>query len=149
VGQLDVEALSSLLDDAALEPVRPPLGMRGEDQLVRPERPDRIRDRLDRVGVTDLPVRLKAGRAHRSQARIEPHLRRSPRVVLVGNPVPKRRVERRGNNVNASPTTGAPPDLGQQLRPSDGLVRDDENAVLVRLVGRCGLLHRLFALPAA
>src|SRR5581483_6712944 len=60
------------LDDAALEPVRPPRRVRREHDLVRPERAQRILDRLDRVAVAHLAGRVEAGRSHRDEARRAP-----------------------------------------------------------------------------
>ena len=51
------------------------------------------------------PSRLDARSAHRGEARVESLLRRRSRVVLVGDPVPERRVERRAHDedTRASP----------------------------------------------
>ena len=68
MGDRDGEALARFLDDAALEPVRAALGMRGDDDLVRAEGPERVLDRLQRIAVADLALRLDAG--GRSWARL-------------------------------------------------------------------------------
>src|SRR5581483_9312755 len=83
VRQRQREPLARPVDDAALEPVRTAFRMRRDDQLVRPERADRVLDRLDGVAVTDLAVGLEAGRPHSFEAPVEPLLGGGARVVLV------------------------------------------------------------------
>ena len=105
--------------------------MRRDDQLVGPERTERVLDRLDRVAVADLAGRLDARALHRLEARVEPLLGLLPRVVLVGGPVAKRRVERRADDEHARV---APPAIRsrivvEELRAADRLVRDDQDAV--------------------
>src|SRR6185437_17038246 len=68
------EALARVLDDAALEPVRAALRMRGDDDLVRPERPERVLDRLQRIAVADLAARLHARLRQLRKAPVEAFL---------------------------------------------------------------------------
>ena len=56
VDDRDVVALARVLDDAALEPVRPPGGMGRDDDLVRGEGAERVLDRLERIAVADLAL---------------------------------------------------------------------------------------------
>ena len=69
--------------------------MRGDDDLVRAERPECVLDRLKGIGVTYLAVRLDTLFGKCGERRLEPRLRVRPRAVLIRSPVPKRRVQRR------------------------------------------------------
>ena len=68
--------------------------MRREDDLVGAEGSERILDRMDGIGVAHLPARGDAGVRERPERAVEPLLRLRPRAVLVGGPVPDRRVQR-------------------------------------------------------
>src|SRR5919204_3594076 len=57
----DGEALSGLLHDAALEPVRAPFRMRGQDDLVGAEGAEGVLDRLEGIAVADLAARGDPG----------------------------------------------------------------------------------------
>src|SRR5205807_3032103 len=57
VSDRHVEALSRPVDDAGLEPVRPALGMRRDDDLVGAEGATPVRERLERIRVPDLAAR--------------------------------------------------------------------------------------------
>ena len=76
------EALAGILDDAALEPVRPAFGMGGDDDLVRAEGAKRILDRLQGVSVADLSPRFHASLGELREAPFEALLSGSPRVVV-------------------------------------------------------------------
>ena len=65
------EALPRAADHAALEPVRPALGMRRDDDLVRAERPQRVLDRLERLAVPDLAARVDPRLPQPAQARAD------------------------------------------------------------------------------
>src|SRR5439155_6663650 len=78
----DREALAGMLDDPTLEPVRPAFGVRGDDDLVCAEGPERILDRLQRVSVPDLSPRFDADRAELSKAPLQARLGGCPRAVL-------------------------------------------------------------------
>src|SRR4029453_8848012 len=71
VRDVHVEALARGADDPALEPVRLPGRMRGDDDLVRMESPDRIFDRDERVEVAHLAFRLDADLGQAAEGRIE------------------------------------------------------------------------------
>ena len=141
VGERDLEALARLLDDAALEPVRAarPDASRGSARRAgtcgsRPRSPGSGRRRRSR------PPRRARG-AHRREARVEARLRRGAGVVLVGDPVTERRVERGADDAAPARAAGARSRTREELRPADGLVRDDEDPVLVRRVRRRRLLR--------
>ena len=59
---------------------------------------DAVLDRLQRVAVADLAAGLDAGGVHRRERRVEPLLRRDARLILVGDPVPELRVQRRADD---------------------------------------------------
>src|SRR2546430_11582307 len=98
MGDRDREALARARDDAALEPVRAPLGMRRDDHLVGAECPERVLDRLQRVAVADLAARVDPGPSETLAAGIEPLLRLLASLILVRGPLPHRRVHRRRDN---------------------------------------------------
>src|SRR5207248_5413881 len=89
------EALPGAGDDTALEPVRPALRVRRDDDLVGAEGAELVLDRLQRLPVADLAARLDPRFAQARQARTEPLLRRRAGLVLVGGPVLERLVQRR------------------------------------------------------
>src|SRR5207249_8550331 len=119
-------------DDAALQPVRAAFRMRGDDDLVGAERPQGVLHRLKRVAVADLAARVDPELRETGQAQVEPLLGARPRAVLVRQPVPERRVERRADDQDPGPVAGrrAPDRLAQALA-RDRLVRDDEDPALV------------------
>ena len=71
-----------------------PFGMRRDDDLVRAEGAQRVLDRLQRVAVADLALRLDAVTRELREAGVEPALGRRARAVLVRRPGPHLRVER-------------------------------------------------------
>src|SRR5471030_1269696 len=150
VCERDGKARARLLDDPSLEPVRPARRVGGKDQFVGPERADGVCDRLDRVAVADLTGGVEAGGTHRSEARVEPCLRGRSRAVLIGGPVPKRRIQSRTDHedtrLGAARTLA---NLAEELCSSDRLVRDDEDPVLAGRTRRGRLLHRRLVLTAA
>src|SRR5438552_11223245 len=81
------EAFAGAAHDALLEPVRAPLGMGRDDDLVRAERSERVFDRLERLAVADLAARLEARLPQSRQAAVEPLLRGVSRLVLVRHPM--------------------------------------------------------------
>ena len=139
VGDRRLEPLTSLRHDATLEPVRAALGMRGDDDLVGAERAERVLDRLERIGVPDLPARLDPLGPERGEASIESRLCLFARTVLVGHKVSDERVERRRDDKHPGLSTGRrPTDLVVQLPADHRLVRDDEDPPLLRSAGlRC------------
>src|SRR2546430_14087111 len=90
MGDRDREALARARDDAALEPVRAPLGMRRDAHLVGAECPERVLDRLQRVAVADLAARVDPGPPEPLEAGLKPLLRLRTGPVLVRGPVPDR-----------------------------------------------------------
>src|SRR5918995_6030884 len=128
----DREALACGFDDPALEPLRAARRMRRDDQLVRAEGAKRVLDRLQRLRVADLAADvLDAGVAQPLHARLDALLRFRARRVLVRDPVPERRVQRRRHDEHLFAVTGgAIPAHRAESLPADGLVRDDEDPVL-------------------
>ena len=138
----DGEALSGRLDDVLLQPVRTAFGVGRDDDLVRAEQAERVLHRLQRLRVADLAPRVDPAGPQALQARVEPLLRLHPRVVLVGGPVAKRRVQRRGDDEHLLVVAlRAAVDLVTQALAAHGLVGDHEDATLVLTAAAPG--HRL------
>ena len=100
MGDGAVVALRAASTRFALEPVRPALRVRRDDDLVRSEGAQCVVDRLERVAVADRAARFHPGGAHRRERGLEPLAGGGPRLVLVGHPVPERRVQRGRDDEN-------------------------------------------------
>src|SRR3954453_24136143 len=98
------EALAGAADDAPFEPVRPAFGMRRDDDLVGAESPERVLDRLQRLPVADLTTRLDARLPQSRQAAVKTLLGSVSRLVVVRDPVPERRVQRRRHDQHLPPS---------------------------------------------
>ena len=126
------EALARPVDDAALEPVRAAL-RDASRRSARPAGTCAPRPRSPGSG-----RRRRSRRSRRCRARIdrealvEPLLRARARLVLVRDPVAERRVERGADDEH--PRVARPRERSRisssSSRAADGLVRDDEDAVL-------------------
>src|SRR6266511_157603 len=115
-------------DDLFLEPVGASRRVRGDDDLVRPERPEGVLHRLERIGVTDFAARLDTLFGERGERPLEPLLRVRPRAVLIRGPVPKGRVQRRTDYEDVGVGLFRPvDDLTAKGATGNGLVRDHEN----------------------
>ena len=103
------EVAARALDEVRREPVRAAGRVRGDDQQVGPEPRERVLQRLQRIGVADHPGRVDAGQVQLLDAALQPLLGlQVAGVVLVGQPVPEARVERRRDDE----------DVGVGVRPS-------------------------------
>src|SRR5438552_2802996 len=89
MGDRNWEAFPRILYDPPLEPVRPALGMRGDDDLVCAKGAECIVYRLHGVSVADLSPRFDARLPELSEALVESLLSGTARAVFVGHPVPK------------------------------------------------------------
>src|SRR6266508_5609732 len=115
-------------DDLFLEPVGASRRVRGDDDLVRPERPEGVLHRLERIGVADLAARLDTLFGECGERPLEPLLCLRPRAVFIRGPVPKWRVQRRTDNEDVGVGLLRPTDdLAAEGAAGNGLVRDHEN----------------------
>src|SRR3954471_1744927 len=107
--------------------------MRRDDHLVGAEGAEGVLDRLQRVAVANLAPRLDPRFPEPAQALLEPLSRLLARAVDIRREVPDGRVQRRRDDKHlCAVTLGLLADLVAQRLAADGLVRDDEDAPLVR-----------------
>ena len=103
-----------------------------------------VLDRLERVVVADRPARLEADAADRGERRVEARLRGRARRVLLVDPVPDRRVQRRADDEDpASRLPSARLRIAESSAlAADRLVRDHEDPLLTGRMRRRRLRHR-------
>ena len=108
--------------------------MRRDDDLVWPKRPDRIGDGHERVAVADFPGCLDLDRGQALESVVEALLRRFAGRILVRGERLEPRVQR-GTDDEESRSLGEREraDRAQELRATDRLVRDHEDAPLSRV----------------
>ena len=92
-----VEPRAGATDEIAREPVGAALRVRGDDDLVRAERPERVVDREERVRVSDSARGLDPAGAKIREAALEPRRRDAAGAVLVRRPVSQSAVQRAGS----------------------------------------------------
>ncbi|HEU5213768.1 MAG TPA: hypothetical protein VFU10_13430 [Gaiellaceae bacterium] len=114
-----------------MEPARAPLGAGCDHELVGGERGQRVRDRLQRVGVADHALGPHALLAQAPEAAVEPGLRGRARAILVGRPAAQPGVERRGDDENLVGAAGAGPQRAGEGVRVGGVAGDEEDAAWV------------------
>ncbi len=103
------------------------------DDLVRAERPHRVVDGDERVAVSDLAACLDPDRRETRKRHVEPRPRRRTRRILVRRERLQARVERGAHDEELRALDQRErADGAQELLALDRLVRDDEDAALVR-----------------
>ena len=104
-----------------------------DDDLARAEGPDRIVDGDERVAITDLAMRLDPDRRQTSERDVEPLLSSLAGWILVGGVRLQARVQRGADDVELRPLGQRErADRAEELLALDRLVRNDEDAPLVR-----------------